>query len=272
MLLIDSNEPANLIKLLQQSCPVTVADLNIANMSDYFFGNYEGKRLQFSRKQAGELVGNIDAAEKQLAEYYHNADRNYQIVEGIISPDRLKMKGASVEIDAHGSSVSTRDLGAKLYCYKVEPGGFIISGHSFSAVNDSLLAAWTHRLAESGIVTYYTINWVHTARLLSAIYKNEQKPPEEHSTLQRVIKPQIHIRTEKDMTEAEKQEFRLTKSLMFLSNVYQWGVGEKKARSLAKRFCNILDIATTTITDLIATEGIGTKMAEKILSSLGRDT
>jgi len=129
MLLIDSNEPANLIKLLQQSCPVTVADLNIANMSDYFFGSYDGKRLQFSRKQAGELVGDIDTAEKQLAEYYHNADKNYQIIEGIISPDRLKMKGASVEIDAHGSSVSTRDLGAKLYCYKIEPGGYIEKGH-----------------------------------------------------------------------------------------------------------------------------------------------
>ena len=112
---------------------------------------------------------------------------------------------------------------------------------------------------------------MHTARLLSAIYRNEQKPPEEHSTLQRVIKPQIHIRTEKDMTEAEKQEYRLTKSLMFLSNAYQWGVGEKKARAIAKRFCNILDVATTSISDLTATEGIGTKMAERILSSLGRE-
>ncbi|KKL84136.1 hypothetical protein LCGC14_1967780, partial [marine sediment metagenome] len=202
-----------------------MADLNIKGMSDYWFANYEGKRLQFSRKQAGELVGDIDTAEKQLAEYYHNADKNYQIIEGIISPDRLKMKGASVEIDAHGSSVSTRDLGAKLYCYKVEPGGFIIGGHSFSAVNDSLLAAWTHRLAESGIVTYYTINWVHTARLLSAIYRNEQKPPEEHQTLQRIIRPQIHIKTEKNMTDKQKEEYRFIKSLLFLSNAYRWGVG-----------------------------------------------
>src|SRR4030042_4900352 len=131
MLLVDRSEPSNIVKLLQQSCPVTVADLNIANMSDYFFGNYEGKRLQFSRKQAGELVGGIDEAEKQLAEYYHNADESYQIVEGIISPDKLKIKGAAVPVDAHGFSSSTRDLGAKLYCYKVEPGGYIEKGHSF---------------------------------------------------------------------------------------------------------------------------------------------
>lgn len=271
MLLVDSNEPENIVKLLRQSCPVTVADLNIANMSDYFFGSYDGTRLQFSRKQAGELVGNVDEAEKQLAEYYQNADRNYQIVEGIISPDRIKIKGATVEVDAHGSSVSTRDLGAKLYCYKVEPGGFIRSGHSFSAINDSLLAAWTHRLAEAGIPTYYTINWVHTARLISAIYRNEQKPPEEHSTLQRIIKPQVHIKTEKNMTEVQREEYRFVKSLMFLSNAYQLGIGEKKARLIAAHFCNILDLCTAGISELTDIEGIGRKMAEKILRSLGRE-
>ena len=92
-------------------------------MSDYWFANYEGKRLQFSRKQAGELVGNIDEAEKQIASYYGNAEENYQIVEGFISPDKLKIKGAAVPIDGHGFNASTRDLGAKLFCYKVEPGG-----------------------------------------------------------------------------------------------------------------------------------------------------
>ncbi|KKN19273.1 hypothetical protein LCGC14_0947380 [marine sediment metagenome] len=240
-------------------------------MSDYWFANYEGKRLQFSRKQAGELVGNIDEAEKQLADYYNNADKNYQIVEGIISPDRLKIKGASVPIDGHGTSVSTRDLGAKLFCYKVEPGGYIEKGHSFTAVNDSLLYAWIHRLAEAGIVTYYTVNWVGTAKLLSAIYRNEQKPPENHSTLQRIIRPQFYIRTEKDMTDTDRAEFRFMKSLLFLSNAYQLGIGEKKARAIASRFCNILDIATASVRELTDIEGIGERMAIKILASLGRD-
>lgn len=261
MLLIDSNEPDNIVKLLQQTCPVTVADLNIANMSDYFFGNYEGKRLQFSRKQAGELVGGIDIAEKQLAEYYNNADENYQIVEGFISPDRLKIKGAAVPIDGHGTSISTRDLGARIYCYKIEPGGYIEKGHSFTVVNDSLLYAWIHRLAKAGIITYHTDNWIGTARLLSAIYRNEQKPPENHSTLQRVVRPRIHIR------EADP----FLKSLLFLSNAYQLGIGEKKGKALAYRFCNILDIATASVAEIAGVEGVGRKQAEKILSSLGRD-
>ncbi len=271
MLLVDSNEPDNLIKLLSQSCPVTVTNLNLAKMSDYWFANYEGKRLQFSRKQAGELVGNIDEAERQLADYYNNADKNYQIVEGIISPDRLKIKGAAIPVDGHGFGVSTRDLGAKLYCYKVEPSGYIEKGHSFSAVNDSLLYAWTHRLAEAGIVTYYTTNWVGTARLLSAIYRNEQKPPENHSTLQRIIKPQFHIKTEADMTDEARIQFRFMKSLLFLSSAYHLGIGEKKARAIAAKFCNILDIATASVSELTDVEGVGERMAIKILSSLGRD-
>jgi len=271
MLLIDSNEPDSIVKLLQQSCPVTVTNLNQLHMSDYYFGNYEGKRLQFSRKQAGELVGNIDEAEKQIADYYNNADENYQIVEGIISSAKLKIKGAAVPIDGHGSIASTRDLGAKLFCYKIEPNGFVEKGHSFSAVNDTLLYAWIHRLAKKGVATYFTDNWIGTARLLSAIYRNEQKPPEEHSTLQRIIRPQIHIKTEKDMSEAEREEYRFAKSLMFLSSVYQLGIGEKKAKALADRFVCLLDIATTTVHDLTEVEGIGKKMAEKILASLRRN-
>jgi len=261
MLLVDSSEPGNIVKLLQQSCPVTVTNLNQLHMSDYYFGNYEGKRLQFSRKQAGELVGNVDEAEKQIADYYNNADENYQIVEGIISSAKLKIKGAAVPVDGHGFTTSTRDLGAKLFCYKVEPGGFVEKGHSFSAINDSLLYAWLHRLAKSGVVTYFTDNWIGTARLLSAIYRNEQKPPEEHSTLQRVVRPRIHIR------EADP----FMKSLLFLSNAYQLGIGEKKAKALADRFVCILDIATASISDLTEVEGIGRKQADKILKALGRD-
>lgn len=261
MLLVDNSEPDNIVKLLRQSCPVTVTNLNQLRMSDYYFGNFEGKRLQFSRKQAGELVGGIDEAEKQLANYYSNADENYQIVEGIISPDRLKIKGAAIPVDGHGFTVSTRDLGAKLYCYKVEPGGYIERGHSFSAVNDSLIAAWIHRLAKAGIPTYRTINWVETARLLSAIYKNEQKPPENHSTLQRIVRPRIFI----------KEADPFVKSLLFLSNAYQLGIGEKKAKALADRFVCILDIATASVSELTEVEGVGRKMAEKILSSLGRE-
>lgn len=259
MLLVDEHEPDKIVKLLQQSVPVHVTPLNRMKMSDYFFGNYEGKRFQFSRKQAGELVGNIDEAEDQLRDYYSNADENFQIVEGIISPYRLKGFPISDHSPA-ASKVSTRDLGAKLYCYQVQPGGHIERGHSFSAINASVLYAWIHRLTQVGITTYWTINWVETAKLLAVIYRNEQKAPEEHHTLQRVIRPRIQIK------EAEP----FFKSLLFLSNAYQLGIGEVKAKALTDRFCHILDIATADVEELTAVEGIGDKMARKILSALGR--
>lgn len=270
MILVDVNEPDEIVKLLKQSCPVAVANLNLGGMSDYWFANYEGKRLQFSRKQAAELVGDIDGAEADIAKYYNNADENYQIVEGIISPVKLQ-EFPITDHSLASHKASTRDLGAKLYCYKVYPGGRIEHGHSFSAINDSVLYAWEHRLAKCGVVTYYTINWAYTARLLSVIYRNEQKPPEEHNTLQRIYRPPVHLRTEKDMTKEQLEEYRFTKSLLFLSNAYQLGIGEVKAKAIAKRFCNILDLSTASVHELTSVEGVGDKMARKILSSLGRD-
>lgn len=259
MLLVDNNEPEGIVKLLRQAVPITVSPLNQMHMSDYFFGNYEGKRLQFSRKQAAELVGNIDEAEDQLRDYYNNADGNFQIVEGIISPIKLLKFPISNHSPAP-SKVSTRDLGAKLYCYQIHPGGHIERGHSFTTINESVLYAWLHRLAEAGIPTYFTINWVSTAKLLAVIYRNEQKPPEEHSTLQRVIRPRIQVK------DAEP----FVKSLMFLSNAYQLNIGEVKAKALADAFCNILDIATADVKELTTVEGIGVKMAERLLTALGR--
>ena len=286
MLLIDSNEPDNIVKLLQQSCPVTVADLNIANMSDYFFGNYEGKRLQFSRKQAGELLSNIDDAERQLAEYYNNADENFQIVEGIISGEPLATFTDKQIYAVKSGKIAWRELRYEpkvrisdspttrtpprilSYSYKVDvitdkesvQLGVITSGREHN-IPISLVYVWTHRLAQMGVPTYQTLTWQGTATMLATIYRNEQKPPEEHSTLKRVVRPRIHI----------KEADPFMKSLLFLSNAYQLGIGEKKAKALADRFVCILDIATASVSELMEVEGVGKVMAEKILSSLGRE-
>ena len=61
------------------------------------------------------------------------------------------------------------------------------------------------------------------------------------------------------------------KALLFLSNAYQLGIGEVKAKALTDKFCNILDIATANISDLTEVEGIGKKKAEQILTALGRE-
>lgn len=286
MLLVDSNEPDNIVKLLQQSCPVTVANLNLASMSDFWFSNYEGKRLQFGRVQANELLGDIDSMEDELRRYYSNADENFQIIEGIISGEPLATFTDKQIYAVRGGKIAWRELRYEpkvrmpdspttrtsprtlSYTYKVDiivdresvSLGVITGGRGHN-IPISLVDVWIHRLAAVGVYTYRTINWQGTARMLGTIYRNEQKPPEQHSTLQRVVRPRIHI----------KEADPFMKSLLFLSNAYQLGIGEKKARALADRFVCILDIATASVAELVEVEGIGRKMAEKILSSLGRD-
>lgn len=268
MILIDTSEPKNIVKLLGQSCPTQVAPLNQNSQADYWFVNYEGRRMQFNRVQGAELIGDLDSMEDELSRYYYSADESFQIIEGIVSPNRL-LKFPISDHSPAGNRASTRDLGAKLYCYQVHPGGHIERGHSFSGINDSGLAAWIHRLAQCGIVTYHTINWVQTARLLAAIYRNEQKAPEEHNTLNRIYRPKVNVRSEKDMSADELQEFRLTKALMFLSHAYRLGIGEVKATAIARRYYSILDIVTAPTAELAEVEGIGTVTASKLKLAIG---
>ena len=286
MLLADSNEPDNLIKLLKQSCPVTVTNINTARMADYWFANYEGTRLQFNRVQANELLADIDSMEDELRRYYNNADENYQIIEGIISPTPLSTFTDKQIYTVQSGKIAWRELRYEpkvrmpdtpttrpsprtlSYTYRIESiidkesvEVSAITGGRGHNVPISLVYVWIHRLNKVGVSTYYTLNWTETARLLTTIYRNEQKPLEEHGTLQRVARPRIHIR--------EVDPF--VKALLFLSNAYQLGVGEVKAQAIANKFVNILDLATVGVSELMEVEGIGKKMAEKILSSLGRE-
>ena len=285
MILIDTSEPDTIVTLLQQALPVTKAPLNQSNMADYFFGNYEGKTRQFNRVQSGELVGNVDSMEDELKRYYDQADETNMIIEGLLSPVRLYMPKAAADVSlvgegrsgggstatATGSIVSSRDLGAKVFCYPVEPDGFIKHGHSFTTTRMSELYAWIYRLGQYGVHTYYTNNWEETARFLIATWRNEQKSPEEHQTFKRIYRPKVYIKHEKDMSPEELSEYRLTKALLLLSSAYNLGIGEVKARELASRYCNIMDVSLASISDITETKGIGRTQAEKLLRALGRD-
>jgi hypothetical protein len=267
MILVDEHEPLDILKLIKQSAPAQFHPLNRAHRSDYFFQNFEGKTFQYSRKQAGELIGDMDEAERQIADYYNQADYNFQIVEGWISP--LPIKG--IEIKDHSAvRASIRELGQKLYCYHIQPNGKVDVGHSFSTASISMLYAWEHRLSMCGVQTFYTLNWVETARRLVIEYKNELKPPEEHTTLRRVIVPRAPVVDEKKMTDAERSEYRLMKALIFLSDAYKIGVGEKRARALAKEYVNLMDIACATPEQLASCENMGAATAKKLLAALGR--
>ena len=223
-------------------------------MSDFYIGSEREKTLQFSRKQSGELLGDLDEAERQIQKYWEKADENYQIVEGIISPIPLFKKKAE-------RMVLPPRHGRVLYSYSVTDGGYITGEHEWS-IGPNLLWAWVHGLARAGCPTYFTLNWADTCRLLVAIYNNECKPPSAHTTLQRVIKPKVQLKTHDDFVQA----------IMFFSHVYKLGIGEAKAYALMNAgFRSILDLAMASVDEVADAALIGNVTARKLLTALGRD-
>ena len=107
MIVVDHSEPEDIITMMKQSVDIVTSNLNQLNMSDYYFVGVDGVTRQYSRKQSGELLGNIDEAESQIRDYYDNADENYQIVEGIISPVSLTHKQVKVFDISKGASTRT---------------------------------------------------------------------------------------------------------------------------------------------------------------------
>lgn len=268
MILCDHSEPEDIVKLLQQSVPVSIMPLNQTKRSDYYFGGEDGKTRQFGRVQAGELLANIDSMEDELRRYYENADENYQIIEGLISASPLSRKTKVFS----GVSVRRQARPTTLFTYKVADTGFIYDGHDWN-VSAAMYYAWIFRLSQAGIVTFYTENYIGTARLLTAIYNNCQKPPEEHDTLNRYYIPPMD--TDEHDKEGKKVHIReqnpFIKTLMTLSLIYQLNIGTDKATKIARHYNNILDIAMSNVGELCEVEGIGKKTAEKLLAAIGRE-
>jgi hypothetical protein len=251
---VDTYEPVEVVDYITQSVPVSITNLNLMNMSDYYFGGADNRTRQFSRKQAGEILGSLDRAEQQLREYYEHADENYQIVEGIITPFPLTKRNRTMD------SVSTRLSGkpGSLWSYSVSPTGFPFNERNHE-ITSALYHAWIYRLQECGIVTFYTTNIVDTATLLTSVYKNCQKP--EHNILNRYIKQRIDI-----------QEWNpFVVALMHISYAYKIGIGEEKAKEIAKRYNSIFDIAMANASDLCQCSGIGITIAQRLISAIGRE-
>ena len=256
MILVDNSEPQEIVNLLSQSVQVLKGSLNQQKQSDYWFVDCEGKSEQYSRKQAGELLANIDEAESQLRDYYPNADRNYQLVEGIISPISLTARKKQ--------NISIRHLYKPdvLYTYQVTANGYIFNERVYKT-SYAMYENWIYRLDRSGITTYYTIDHIQTARLLVAHYNNAQKPEEEHGTLQRITKPRIYL----------KSHNPFIKQLVYLSAASNLGIGETKAEAIWNfGYHSIIDLAMATPAELCQIQGLAETMAKKLLDGLGRES
>lgn len=256
MMLVDKAEPAEITKLLEQSgVPVTVLALNQSLRADYYFGGEDGKSRQFNRVQAGELFSDIDSMEDELRRYYGSADESNMIVEGLVSRVPLTRRAPNA------MKVSTRAQSTGLFAHHVTPEGFIYDIHAYDT-RLSEYFAWLRGLNRAGIVTYNTCNYVETATLLVAVYKNELKTVEEHQTLNRYYRPRVVI----------KSQSPFIKALILLSAAYKLDIGEDRATAIeAAGYKSLMDLAYTEVKELCKVKGIGNLTATKLLVALGKD-
>jgi len=267
MILVDVSEPEDIVKLLEQSVPVSVLPLNQTSRADYYFGGDGDKTIQFNRVQAGELLGNIDSMEDELRRYYSSADDNNMIIEGLITDVPITKKDKSMV------SVSVRMKGrpSTLFTYRIAPNGYLFSEHAYDEGADKFFA-WLYRLKQAGVATFQTWNYVGTAKLIAAVYHNCQKPVDEHNTLNRYYIPRISLgeKDEEGKRITIRQQNPFIRGLMALSIIYRFDIGEKKATALYKAgYKSLYDLAFASIAELTHVEGIGKATAEKLLSAIG---
>ena len=267
MILIDTAEPDEIVRLLHQSCPTTVMPLNQTSRGDYYFGGDEDKTFQFLRVQTGELLSNIDSEEDEIRRYYEQADVTLQIVEGLISDVPITRRDKSLE----AISVKLAARPSTLFAYKVAANGYIFGEHAYDVSADKLYA-WFFRLEQCGVSTFFTHNYVGTAKFISAVYHNAQKPPESHNTLNRYYIPRITLgeKDEKGKKVTIRQQNPFIRSLIALSLIYRINIGEKKATALYRfGYKTLFDLAFASVEELCRVEGIGKTTAQKLLDAIG---
>ncbi len=269
MILVDTAEPDDIINLLRQTTQVEVLPLNNTSRSDYYFGGEDGLTRQFCRVQAGELLANIDSQEDELRRYYESADENNLIIEGIISDTPITRRDKSM--DALSIRLG-KDRPTILYAYRIAANGYLFGEHAFN-ISADLFFAWLYRLYAAGIQTFHTWNYIGTAKCLSSIYKNCQRPPDDHSTLNRYYIPRITL-SEKQPGSRRRVSIReqnpFIRGMMALSLIYQLDIGEKKASALYNAgYKTLYDLSFTSVAELSRVAGVGKATAEKLLGALG---
>ena len=269
MILVDTAEPEDIARLLRQTADVTVMALNQTSRADYYFGGEDGKSYQFCRVQAGELLSNIDSQEDVLRRYYDSADRTYLSIEGFITDVPLTKKDKSIE----AVSVRLKNRPSTLFTYRVAANGYLLGEHAYDVGGDKLFA-WLFRLAECGVDSFWTWNYVGTAKLISAAYHNCQKPEDQHSTLNRYYIPRITL-GEKDEGGKKitiRKQNPLIRGLMALSIIYGIGIGEERATALYNAgYKTLLDLVYADVSELTRVDGIGKGVAMKLLEAIGHE-
>jgi len=235
MIFVDTFEPSQLEELIAQSVPTIRDSFNAKGLPDYSWMDINGFRNGLSRKQAGELLGGIDATEEQLGRDMQGVDRLYLLVEGIFAP------------------VYTEKVGCQIYTAKKT---ILVPSRKFHQSYTGLFA-WFDRLDKSGITVIQTFNWQATAMVLVGLYKSHNKIEEEHTTFKRYIKQKVYSKEKNPQIEA-------------LMAIPRTGIGEDRATKLIERFGTFWEVVNQDVEELAKTEDIGMATAQKLFKAIGK--
>jgi len=232
LILIDIHEPTQLELLLSQTTDVSKTNLNGNLMADYYWPAIDGHTIQIERKQAGELLSNLNHCEKQLMKYLPNADETILLIEGVMLPH--------VE---------------QTVVYVLTGDSRFFRRSNVYRPRYSMVMAWLWQLDKSGVTIFQTGSLDATAIAISAMYTNSQK--EEHTTLKRYIKNQVKPLVPNPFVET-------------LMNIKNAGIGETKALALIEHFETPFNFVMASEDELCEVAGIGPGIARKIHLALGR--
>ena len=235
ILFIDSFEPPEIVAMLRPAVPeVVVAGLNSMGYADYLWTDVEGNVRQWERKQASELLSDLDGVEAQLNEELKTCQELTLVVEGFVVP--------------------TAD-GAQTYVLTPD-GKFFRQGYRFrkqpQLFLDWLSRKWSLERA-CGVQVVETPTLEVTAYEIATAFKQSMKP--KHTTLQRYciphippFDPDIHVEN--------------------LARLKDCGVGVERARKLIARYGTFWGAVSAEPPSLARV--LGPKVAAHFLNTIGR--
>lgn len=231
---MDSNEPLQMLGMLQQSVPTELKNLNLDGWADYRWEDHNHALVHAERKTWRDLCVGLDSIEDQLRreQQAHRDSRLILLVEGVAVPG---MMGTVVYSKARGAK---RDV---FYASREENARY------------SQIIAWLYQVGKY-LEVIQTPTMEATAKAIVSLHQNDQK--EDHSTFHRYMRlmdwhpnPQIE-------------------GMIALGRGV--GIGAAKAEALIKRFGTIYNVITAKPEQLQGVAGLGRTNSIRLLRKVGR--
>lgn len=236
MIEVDTHEPLDLVRLLDQAHEVEVKPLNELGWADFrWMGAYKYSNLE--RKTWRDIAQGADSVEEQLSHHLKNHPEciNRLLIEGAIEPD---MKGVLVYNRMSGKNIMTP------FQVGNQPGQFKkIMGQ---------VAGWSEY-----IEVFYSASYAASAILLSELYSRDNKPDEEKNTFRRYFK---HIDWNPNPQVSRMLGMALNDT----------GLGPTRVESIIKEYGTVWNAIHATPADWARIPGIGVATARDFMRKIGR--